>query len=79
MKTRVKKAPVKMHTESLSLAVKLNVIVEYHLHVCKALALVGLRTIYFFLGRGGGRNQATWSNSSPIKTKLNNNKCITNH
>lgn len=42
--------------ESLPLSVKMNVIGEYQLHVCKALDLVGLTMIYFF---GGGETKSS--------------------
>jgi hypothetical protein len=47
--TRVKKSSCK-DAQGKPSAVKLNVIGEYHLHVCKALDLVRLKMIYFFGG-----------------------------
>lgn len=51
-----------MQRESLSLAVKLNVIGEYQLHICKALDLVGLRIIYF---EGGETNSTNMEQLQP--------------
>jgi len=48
--TCVKKSSCK-DAQGKPLAVKLNVTGEYHLHVCKALDLVRLKTIYFLGGK----------------------------